>query len=1198
MRYLNKIKKIKTLLILCISVLLFSSLGSIYTFYKFTDIESTLSSNVGNDGIFTYTENGLKYFAEFITEEKVELMKKQIKITDSSKESDQIINGMGTGAESLTEEALERTVGQIMILDVIKDPKNPIDSKASYDLSSEIYFPPVRSQGSQGSCTSWASVYYSMGYLEAKDNGWDASSGNNTYLLSPAWSYNKLTDEGSGTHHIETGLLLEEWGAATWETIPYTDTDYTNWGNESAWRDAPLHRPLQFNWLSYSGNPTINTIKNLVEGGTPVTFNIDADEYNPGLVDNYILSSAEYSSSIINHAQCIVGFDDSITEGGDVGAFRVVNSWGDIWGDSGFYWLTYETLKEIGVLGDGSIQIGYYDDRIDYHPSLVATWEFSSAPTRMGDIITLGVGPHDAPLDTITPHYENDENNLFPEFMALDISEFQSYYDSNNDVLFYLELGSSNTPGIISSFRIERFISGVLQEITLESPDVLCATPGYVIGTFMYLNHEIKVDLEVPTNPEIYQTYIINATVTNTGINIETNVDLFLYLESVLVNSTTVSTLPVGARDTINYVWTPVEYKNYNFTVYAPPVPDEIYIENNIATELITTSLLQNYTMMQNYEYSWIDASGGTELFLGDDSYSIQSLPFNFQFYDKIFSTIYLGANGYLSFTDSTPREWSNDQIPSGEIDNYYLIAPFWDDLLTGFDGGGGTIYVQSFGTYCVAEWQNIKHVDGYLIGSFEVILYESGEIVFNYDYIDYVAGGYTCGLNLGVNTSYYNSYQGLTHLTDDFALRFSIDLPPSDFILSSNAGTPDEDGNFDLSWTSADRAQNYSVYEYSSYITEINESLSLLEDDITDLSLALSDYTDGTYYFIIVAHNAYGDTLSNCIEVVVGFPPGDFILSSSAGTPDDNGVFDLHWTSSAGAQNYSVYEYSRYITEVNGSLTFLEDDITDLSLALSEYTDGTYYFIIVAHNAYGDTLSNCIEIVVQIPPWPGNFVLSSNAGTPDDNGAFDLSWTTAARAQNYSVYEYSSYITEINESLSLLEDDTTDLSLALSDYTDGTYYFIAVAHNAYGDTLSNCIEVIVGITPSDFILSSNAGTPDDNGAFDLSWTSAVGAQNYSVYEYSSYITEINGSLNILGDGIIALSTALSGYTNGTYFFIVVAHNAYGDTLSNCIEVVVKIPEPKPTQPIIPGYNLFVVISIICVVSIILLKNRYKFNNN
>ena len=480
---------------------------------------------------------------------------------------------------------------------------------------------------------------------------------------------------------------------------------------------------------------------------------------------------------------------------------------------------------------------------------------------------------------------------------------------------------------------------------------------------------------------------------------------------------------------------------------------------------------LWNYTMIPDYAYTWIDASGGTELELSDDGFSTQSLPFDFQFYNETFSTIYLGANGYLSFTDTSPGDWTNDPIPSGDLDNYYSIAPFWDDLQIASGGGSGNIYIQSFGTYWVAEWENVEQYDNNLIGSFEVILYESGEIVFNYDYLDYIDpdNGYTCGLNLGKDVRFYNSYQGLSDLTDDFAIQFTHQSQPGSFDLSSNAGTPDKDGEFDLIWTNADGALAYSVYENSSYITEINESLTPLIDGTTDLTLPLSGYSNGTYYFIVVAHNEYGDTLSNCIEVVVEVgSPGDFILSSNAGTPDDNGAFDLTWEIADGAKNYSVYEYSSYITEINGSLTSLINETENLTLPLSGYLNGTYYFIVVANNTYGGTLSNCLEIVVQIPPPtpPGTFELSSNAGTPDNNGAFDLSWTSAAGAVSYSVYNYSNYITEINESLTILADGITNLSLVLSSYSNGTYYFIAVAHNTIGNTLSNCIEVVVQIPP------------------------------------------------------------------------------------------------------------------------------------
>jgi hypothetical protein len=85
--------------------------------------------------------------------------------------------------------------------------------------------------------------------------------------------------------------------------------------------------------------------------------------------------------------------------------------------------------------------------------------------------------------------------------------------------------------------------------------------------------------------------------------------------------------------------------------------------------------------MVPDYEYNWIDASGGTELLLNDDEYSTQSLPFDFQFYNRTFSTIYLSANGYLSFTDSTPFGCSPIPLPSADSRYSYFLAPFMADL-------------------------------------------------------------------------------------------------------------------------------------------------------------------------------------------------------------------------------------------------------------------------------------------------------------------------------------------------------------------------------------------------------------------------------------------------------------------------------------------------------------------------------------
>ncbi|MFX1590196.1 MAG: hypothetical protein ACFFC1_18810 [Promethearchaeota archaeon] len=317
-----------------------------------------------------------------------------------------------------------------------------------------------------------------------------------------------------------------------------------------------------------------------------------------------------------------------------------------------------------------------------------------------------------------------------------------------------------------------------------------------------------------------------------------------------------------------------------------------------------------------------------------------------------------------------------------------------------------------------------------------------------------------------GVYSIRIYAFAGDNYTFETYTITLIVIIPPP-FTLSSNAGTPDTDGSFTLMWISSDGANNYSMYRHFSYITEINESLTPLAEMITDLNLTLSGYSNGTYYFIVEAHNIYGNTLSNCIKVIVQIPtpPRPFTLYSDTGTIDDDGNFNLNWDSSVYADNYSVYQYSDFITEINGSLTPLVLETGDLSFPISILTNDDYYFIVEAHNIYGNTLSNCLKESVHIPPGPLNFW--SNADSPDKNGTFSLFWNSSSNAISYSVYQYDNFITQINGSLIPLLEDTQDHVLPLAGYLDGDYYFIAVAHNDYGDALSRCIKVVVS-TPKD----------------------------------------------------------------------------------------------------------------------------------
>ncbi|MFW9824534.1 MAG: ABC transporter substrate-binding protein [Candidatus Thorarchaeota archaeon] len=429
--------------------------------------------------------------------------------------------------------------------------------------------------------------------------------------------------------------------------------------------------------------------------------------------------------------------------------------------------------------------------------------------------------------------------------------------------------------------------------------------------------------------------------------------------------------------------------------------------------------------------------------------------------------------------------------------------------------------------------------------------------------------------------------------------IRVSVLLPaPGNFTLGSDAETPDTDGIFNLNWTASNGADNYSVYAFNSFIIEINSSLELIADQNAVSPFLVSNRRTGDNYFIVVAYNETGFSLSNCILVDVQLPaPGDFNLSSDAEDPDPDGAFNLIWTSSEGADNYSIYIHNNLITEINGTPTLLESQTAISPFPISELPDGEYYFVVVANNGTGYSLSNCISITIQYSP-PGNFTLTTDAEDPDPDGAFNLIWTSSEGADNYSIYIHNNLITEINGTPTLLENQTAISPFPITGLDNGEYYFVVIAYNKYGETMSNNVIITVQLpAPGDFTLSSDADDPDNDGIFYLSWTDSEGADNYSVYRYNSSIVTINVSLTLL-----AYQTGSSPYlvyesSNGIYYYVVVAYNETGQKMSNNVFVIVSLSEISGEAQI-PGYDLMFVLGIVSIVSVILIKRKKTPKSN
>lgn len=213
--------------------------------------------------------------------------------------------------------------------------------------------------------------------------------------------------------------------------------------------------------------------------------------------------------------------------------------------------------------------------------------------------------------------------------------------------------------------------------------------------------------------------------------------------------------------------------------------------------------------------------------------------------------------------------------------------------------------------------------------------------------------------------------------------------------------------------------------------------------------------------------------------------PPGNFTMNSTAESPDLDGKFNLTWTESIGADNYSVYMSDSPIEYISKKFDLLDYQTatTPFSMSLKK---GEYYFRVVAYNETGETMS-LDDVHVSIPG-PDAFSLDSNAGDPDTDGNFDLSWMDSERAVNYSVFRYHKKITSINESLTLISDQTTATSYYVTGLPNGKYYFAVAAYNEMGYTLSNWVEIVVQISPLPIIFIISISSLVGVASIGLGW--------------------------------------------------------------------------------------------------------------
>jgi cathepsin K len=215
----------------------------------------------------------------------------------------------------------------------------PANLPASFDLSG--FLPEVGNQGRLGSCTAWATVYYGRSLLF---NYSENSSRVQSIRLSPSFIYNQITrGQCKGTPIARSMQLLVDEGASEWEVFPYQSTGCNVQPTANQRDNASKYKMGDYKILS--GVNLFAEVKTLLTQGKPVVVAMALDRefgkkdamglsaYRPHQVKKDQIYGA--------HAMLVVGYSDQFK------AFKLVNSWGDGWGDSGFVWVDYEAFDNV-----------------------------------------------------------------------------------------------------------------------------------------------------------------------------------------------------------------------------------------------------------------------------------------------------------------------------------------------------------------------------------------------------------------------------------------------------------------------------------------------------------------------------------------------------------------------------------------------------------------------------------------------------------------------------------------------------------------------------------------------------------------------------------------------------------------------------------------------------------------------------------
>jgi len=262
----------------------------------------------------------------------------------------------------------------------VKRIKKATSLPSSYDARKEGYITSVKDQGNDGTCWAFAASAASEASL-IKNNGFDKNSINLSELHLAYFTYNNSYDAlgllTGDSYKLTSDSYLDYGGINYNSMLSYArwtgpadegkNTKYTYKSNNKSFKPSSTSEAYTLTEAHLKDCYIIDTsdislMKEMIleyGAGDFGYYHDENDRYFNDTYDSYCyvqsVSTSSNKFNWANHEVTVVGWDDNFSKTKfnsksrptNNGAWLVKNSWGNDWGDNGYFWLSYEDSSVI-----------------------------------------------------------------------------------------------------------------------------------------------------------------------------------------------------------------------------------------------------------------------------------------------------------------------------------------------------------------------------------------------------------------------------------------------------------------------------------------------------------------------------------------------------------------------------------------------------------------------------------------------------------------------------------------------------------------------------------------------------------------------------------------------------------------------------------------------------------------------------------